>query len=114
MVFYLLWQKGITLSLINLDHITLTKVGLSIENITIVVASNQQINQTRRTHSSKLEDIQFTIEEYHLTTKDGNLHSYIGPSKLERINCKFYGDHPFARSDRSKPHKPDHHCSFIK
>nr|XP_043612997.1 heparanase-like protein 3 isoform X2 [Erigeron canadensis] len=70
-------SKGITLLLINLDRVTLTKVGLSIDNVTIAVASKQQSNQTQRRHSSKLEDSRFTREEYHLTTKDGNLHSHI-------------------------------------
>lgn len=63
--------------LINLDGITKTDVGLSIENVTIAVASKQQINQTQRTQSSKLRGNQLIRKEYHLTAKDGKLDSHI-------------------------------------
>ncbi|KAI7753795.1 hypothetical protein M8C21_022231, partial [Ambrosia artemisiifolia] len=67
-------SNGITILLINLDGITKTKVGVSVENVTISVASKQQ---TKQTHSAKLGNKEFTREEYHLTAKDGNLKSHI-------------------------------------
>ncbi|KAM0045778.1 putative glycosidase [Helianthus debilis subsp. tardiflorus] len=62
-----------TILLINLDGITKTEVGVTIENETIAVASKRQIKQT---HSSKLRNKEFTREEYHLTAKDGKLNSH--------------------------------------
>ncbi|XP_076951575.1 heparanase-like protein 3 [Bidens hawaiensis] len=68
-------SNGITILLINLDGITNTKVGLSVENVTISVASKQQ---TKQRQPSKLLGIkEFTREEYHLTAKDGKLNSHI-------------------------------------
>ncbi|XP_022001050.1 heparanase-like protein 3 isoform X2 [Helianthus annuus] len=66
-------SNGMTILLINLDGITKTEVGVTIENETIAVASKRQIKQT---HSSKLRNKEFTREEYHLTAKDGNLNSH--------------------------------------
>ncbi|KAJ9555152.1 hypothetical protein OSB04_009766 [Centaurea solstitialis] len=67
-------SDGITLLLINLERYTTTAVGLSVENVTIIMASKQlkQLKQTQRTQSSTIE---YTREEYHLTAKDGKLNS---------------------------------------
>nr|GEX82261.1 heparanase-like protein 3 [Tanacetum cinerariifolium] len=68
-------SDGITLLLINLASIAKTEVGLTVDNVTILMASKQQ-DQTQKTHSSKLGDKELTREEYHLTAKDGNLNSH--------------------------------------
>lgn len=72
-------SDGITLLLINLDHYTTTVVGLSVENVTIIMVS-KQVKQTQRKQSSKMvhspsSNNGFTREEYHLTAKDENLNS---------------------------------------
>ncbi|KAK1429643.1 hypothetical protein QVD17_11857 [Tagetes erecta] len=67
-------SNGITILLINLDGITKTEVGVSVENVTLAVASKQEMKQTQ---SSKFGNKEFTREEYHLTAKDGNLNSHI-------------------------------------
>ncbi|XP_024986351.1 heparanase-like protein 3 isoform X1 [Cynara cardunculus var. scolymus] len=67
-------SDGITLLLINLDSYTTTAIGLSVENVTMITASNQ-LKQTQRTQSFQSSSNEFTREEYHLTAKDGNLNS---------------------------------------
>ncbi|KAK9079506.1 hypothetical protein SSX86_001178 [Deinandra increscens subsp. villosa] len=67
-------SNGLTILLINLDRITKTEVGISVENVTIAVAAKQQ---TKQIQSSKYGSKEFTREEYHLTAKDGNLNSHI-------------------------------------
>ncbi|PIN01871.1 Beta-glucuronidase [Handroanthus impetiginosus] len=72
---------GITLLLINLDNTTAVQVGLSVENaISNKTLTLEQISQqTRMTkHMSKYKhDIKSEMmrDEYHLTAKDGDLHS---------------------------------------
>ncbi|KAI3687703.1 hypothetical protein L1987_81405 [Smallanthus sonchifolius] len=66
--------NGITILLINLDGVTKTKVGVSVENVTISVASKRE---TKQTHASKFGNTEFIRQEYHLTAKDGNLNSHI-------------------------------------
>ncbi|KAL8216831.1 hypothetical protein R6Q57_023668 [Mikania cordata] len=68
------YSNGMVILLMNLDSITETKVGVSVENVTVVVASKQETKQTR---SSKFGNKEFTRQEYHLTAKDGNLRSQI-------------------------------------
>ncbi|KAI3467996.1 hypothetical protein Pfo_024659 [Paulownia fortunei] len=72
---------GITLLLINLDNSTAVQVGLSIENAISnkTLTLEQIVQQTRKTkftsrykHYTKYEMMR---EEYHLTAKDGDLHS---------------------------------------
>ncbi|KAK6119454.1 hypothetical protein DH2020_046807 [Rehmannia glutinosa] len=74
-------QLGITLLLINLDNSTAVQVGLSIENAISnkTLTLKQIVQQTRKTkftsrykHDTKYEMMR---EEYHLTAKDGDLHS---------------------------------------
>ncbi|KAI7755604.1 hypothetical protein M8C21_016677 [Ambrosia artemisiifolia] len=75
-------SAGITLLLINLDGFNTTNVGVFIENATTIIASTQRNpTQNRRTKFSKvlrkprIEEEQ--RDEYHLTAKDGDLHSQI-------------------------------------
>ncbi|KAL7159031.1 hypothetical protein ABFS83_01G001900 [Erythranthe nasuta] len=73
---------GITLVLINLDKATTVEVGVSIEklmsNKTLTV--EQIVEQTRNTNPTSRykhngENEMMMREEYHLTAKDGDLHS---------------------------------------
>uniref|UniRef100_A0A5B7C9A5 Putative heparanase-like protein 3 n=1 Tax=Davidia involucrata TaxID=16924 RepID=A0A5B7C9A5_DAVIN len=68
---------GITLLLINLDGNTTVEVGVSVENASTNGTSTQQ--QTRRTKFARIRRHSkigvITREEYHLTAKDGDLHS---------------------------------------
>lgn len=75
-------QLGITLLLINLDNITTVNIGVSIENAISnkTLRLDQIAQQTRKTrfHSSiHKQDAKYDMmrEEYHLTAKDGDLHS---------------------------------------
>ncbi|CAL5435150.1 unnamed protein product [Camellia sinensis] len=71
---------GITLLLINLDGNTTVQVGVSVSNVT-----TNGIQKMRRTHHDRRTKFarmprfskfgELTREEYHLTAKDGDLHS---------------------------------------
>lgn len=68
--------------LINLDGHKTTTVGVSIENGTTVNTSTQQKpKHTQRTKFAKMiinpKLYEATRDEYHLTAKDGDLHSQI-------------------------------------
>lgn len=75
-----MWQHGITLLLINLDGNTTVQVGVSVSNVT-----TNGIQKMRRTHHDRRTKFarmprfskfgELTREEYHLTAKDGDLHS---------------------------------------
>ncbi|KAL5783079.1 hypothetical protein ACOSP7_008108 [Xanthoceras sorbifolium] len=73
-------SQGITVLLINLDGKTTVQVQLSTENaVSHGALTVQQQQQTQRTKFAKMSrdykaDVN-TREEYHLTAKDGNLHS---------------------------------------
>lgn len=71
-------QNGITLLLINLDNTTTVQVGVSVEKLTL----EQAVRLTRKTQFSgryREEEgetaNEMSREEYHLTAKDGDLHS---------------------------------------
>ncbi|XP_076956535.1 heparanase-like protein 3 [Bidens hawaiensis] len=75
---------GITLLLINLDGFNKTNVGIYIENATTIITSTQQNpkqKQKQRTNFSKMlrdpKIYEASRDEYHLTAKDGDLHSQI-------------------------------------
>ncbi|KAM0065837.1 putative glycosidase [Helianthus debilis subsp. tardiflorus] len=75
-------STGITLLLINLDGFKTTNVGVIIGNTTTIITSTQQnATQKQRTKFSKMlrnpriDEAQ--RDEYHLTAKDGDLHSQI-------------------------------------
>ncbi|KAM7490064.1 hypothetical protein LguiA_032985 [Lonicera macranthoides] len=73
-------SKGITLLLINLDGKTTAQVGVSVENgTTNEVLRLQETQGNQRTKFSRMSQYPgisgYTKEEYHLTAKDGNLHS---------------------------------------
>ncbi|KAF5784514.1 putative glycosidase [Helianthus annuus] len=75
-------SAGITLLVINLDGFKTTNIGVFIENTTTVITSTQQnATQKQRTKFSKMlrnpriDEAQ--RDEYHLTAKDGDLHSQI-------------------------------------
>ncbi|XP_071688508.1 heparanase-like protein 3 [Rutidosis leptorrhynchoides] len=76
-------SAGITLLLINLDGYRATNIGISIENGTTITTSTQQkTKHMRRTEFAKMVknpkyDDEATRDEYHLTAKDGDLHSQI-------------------------------------
>lgn len=76
-----LLQQGITLLLINLDGNTTVQVSISTENVarngtwTLQEYQNQRENFARITRGSKVDEN--IREEYHLTAKDGDLHSQI-------------------------------------
>ncbi|KAF5456763.1 hypothetical protein F2P56_026208 [Juglans regia] len=92
-------KQGITLLLINLDGNATVQVHVSTENATSLSTSTSQENQTPRTRfatmsrGSKISNI--TREEYHLTAKDGDLHSQtmLLNGKILAINS--LGDIPF-------------------
>ncbi|OAY53643.1 heparanase-like protein 3 [Manihot esculenta] len=73
--------QGITLLLINLDGNTTVQVSISTENVarngtwTLQEYQNQRENFARITRGSKVDEN--IREEYHLTAKDGDLHSQI-------------------------------------
>ncbi|KAI7745696.1 hypothetical protein M8C21_011902, partial [Ambrosia artemisiifolia] len=62
-------SDGITLLLINLDNMTTIDVNLSDDTLLKSRAHIEMVIQDTETNGSK------TREEYHLTAKDGNLHS---------------------------------------
>ncbi|KAL2518047.1 Heparanase-like protein 3 [Abeliophyllum distichum] len=72
---------GITLLLINLDNSTAVEVGLSIKNA--ILLKKQTVEPTQQTRKTKFgsvpkhnKDVHVVMrEEYHLTPKDGDLHS---------------------------------------
>ncbi|KAK3043769.1 hypothetical protein RJ639_001965 [Escallonia herrerae] len=73
-------SQGIVLLLINLDGNTTVQVGLTLDNATKNQTSRLQ--QTHQTHGSNFARMsrqskfaQIMREEYHLTAKDGDLHS---------------------------------------
>lgn len=73
-------QQGITLLLINLDGNTTFHVRVSTENATSsLMTSTTQENQSPRTKFATVAGGPVigkrTREEYHLTAKDGDLHS---------------------------------------
>ncbi|XP_041016848.1 heparanase-like protein 3 isoform X1 [Juglans microcarpa x Juglans regia] len=92
-------KQGITLLLINLDSNATVQVHVSTENATSLSTSTTQENQTPRTRlatmsrGSKISNI--TREEYHLTAKDGDLHSQtmLLNGKILAVNSS--GDIPF-------------------
>lgn len=75
-------QKGITLLLINLDSSTTVEVNVKF-NSTLGLHRKHKTHKSHRSHETKavrlLEEStsEITREEYHLTTKDGDLHSQI-------------------------------------
>ncbi|XP_042003939.1 heparanase-like protein 3 [Salvia splendens] len=71
-------RNGITLLLINLDNTTTVQVGVSVEKLTL----EQAVRLTRKTQFSggyreEEEETgnEMSRDEYHLTAKDGDLHS---------------------------------------
>ncbi|KAA8521598.1 hypothetical protein F0562_012271 [Nyssa sinensis] len=73
-------SAGITLLMINLDGSTTVQVGVSVENATTNGTSTlKQTQLTRRTKFARIPHHfqmgENTREEYHLTAKDGDLHS---------------------------------------
>ncbi|KAI3522707.1 hypothetical protein L1887_00706 [Cichorium endivia] len=71
--------EGVTLLLINLDGSVEAKIGVSIENMTIITTSTQDLKPTQGAKSSEnreLDKNEFTREEYHLTAKNGKLDSH--------------------------------------
>lgn len=71
-------QQGITLLLINLDGYATVQVRVSAENATGPGISPSQDSRTKFASVSRGSKIaNLTREEYHLTPKDGDLHSQI-------------------------------------
>lgn len=72
-------QKGITLLLINLDSSTTVEVNVKFNS----TSGLHRKHKTHRSHETKAVRLlegstsEITREEYHLTTKDGDLHSQI-------------------------------------
>ncbi|XP_057511696.1 heparanase-like protein 3, partial [Actinidia eriantha] len=73
-------SRGITLVLINLDGSATVQVGVSVSNVT--ANEIQKLRQTDHTHRTKFSRMppysrftEMTREEYHLTAKNGDLHS---------------------------------------
>ncbi|KAG7973288.1 hypothetical protein I3843_07G220500 [Carya illinoinensis] len=91
--------QGITLLLINLNGNATVQVHVSTENATILSTSNSQENQNPRTgfatmsRGSKIRYI--TREEYHLTAKDGDLHSQTMLLNGKILTVNSSGDIPF-------------------
>lgn len=72
------WQQGITLVLINLSGNSTTQVFLTTQtSYSSPIKLHQRKNhRTRIYHLPKLgKTLEFTREEYHLTSKDGDIHS---------------------------------------
>ncbi|KAL8259529.1 hypothetical protein R6Q59_027482 [Mikania micrantha] len=71
-------SAGIALLLINLDGSNTTDVGVSIENATTVITSTQQKQGTKFSKMFRNPTVNETSrDEYHLTAKDGDLHSQV-------------------------------------
>lgn len=71
-------QQGVTLLLINLDGSTTVRVQVSTENAAsngALTIREQRTNFARMSRDSKIDGR--TRKEYHLTAKDGDLHSQI-------------------------------------
>ncbi|XP_024984271.1 heparanase-like protein 3 [Cynara cardunculus var. scolymus] len=73
-------SAGMTVLLINLDGLKTTNIGLSFENATTIVKSIQ--HEPKHTQKSKFSKMlrnpkfaEATRDEYHLTVKNGDLHS---------------------------------------
>lgn len=74
-------QKGITLLLINLDNSTTVEVKVSF-NSTWTLHHQKKHHRSYKSHRTRTIKLpqgseSTTREEYHLTAKDGNLHSQI-------------------------------------
>lgn len=96
--------------LINLDGNATVQVHVSTENATSLSTSTSQENQSPRTRfgtmsrGSKTSNI--TREEYHLTAKDGDLHSQtmLLNGKILAVNSS--GDIPFLEPITVKQSDP--------
>lgn len=95
---FLIIQKGITLLLINLSSNTTVQVHVSMEN----APGNRTSPQEHRKEMTKLSSIHgnfesngdHTREEYHLTAKDGNLHSQTMLLNGKTLSVKSSGNIP--------------------
>lgn len=88
-------QNGITLLLINLDNSTTVQVGVSVENGP--VSSNTKLDTRNET---------VVREEYHLTAKDGDLHSRTMLLNGEILQLNSSGQIPPLEPRRVDPSQP--------
>lgn len=107
-------QSGITLLLINLDNTTTVQVGVSVEDGGV---SNQKltleevVRLTQKTKFYKEEEDDETRnemvrEEYHLTAKDGDLHSRTMLLNGEILQLDSSGQIPPLNPRRVDPLQP--------
>ncbi|KAL8501764.1 hypothetical protein ACS0TY_021039 [Phlomoides rotata] len=93
---------GITLLLINLDNSTTVQAGLSIENAASskTLTLKQIVQQTENIFTSRKIKDEMMREEYHLTAKDGDLHSQTMLLNGEEINVNSSGEIPHLEPRR--------------
>ncbi|XP_076902211.1 heparanase-like protein 3 [Bidens hawaiensis] len=93
-------SKGITLLLINLDNTTTVDVSLALNNTWMLNALNSPIHRRhhRHHHHHKPHNSKFgglnVREEYHLTAKNGDLHSQVMMLNGEELKVNAYGGIP--------------------
>lgn len=104
----LLLQSGITLLLINLDNSTTVEAGLSIENAVSskTLTVKRIVQQKEDIYTSRKTKYEMMREEYHLTAKDGNLHSQTMLLNGEEINVNSSGEIPPLEPRRVNPSEP--------
>lgn len=104
----LLLQSGITLLLINLDNSTTVEAGLSIENAVSskTLTVKRIVQQKEDIYTSRKTKYEMMREEYHLTAKDGNLHSQTMLLNGEEINVNSSGEIPPLEPRRVNPAEP--------
>ncbi|KAH6804768.1 glucuronidase 3 [Perilla frutescens var. frutescens] len=105
--------NGITLLLINLDNITTVQVGLTVEeaNQNKKLTLEQAVQQTRKTKFSSRYKRDYSKyetmrEEYHLTAKDGDLHSRTMILNGEILKVNSSGQIPLLNPRRVDPLEP--------
>lgn len=95
-------QIGITLLLINLDNSTAVQVGVSVENG--AVSSKTKPSEGYRDNDTRNETM--VREEYHLTAKDGDLHSRTMLLNGEILQLNSSGQIPPLEPRRVDPLQP--------
>lgn len=95
-------QNGITLLLINLDNSTAVQVGVSVE--TGAVSIKTKLSGGYRDNDTRNETM--VREEYHLTAKDGDLHSRTMLLNGEILQLNSEGQIPPLEPRRVDPLQP--------
>ncbi|KAI3711720.1 hypothetical protein L1987_70263 [Smallanthus sonchifolius] len=91
--------KGITLLLINLDNTTTVDVSLSLNSTWMLHTLKSPVHHRHHHHkankprNSKIGGISIR-EEYHLTAKDGDLHSQVMMLNGKELRVNSYGGIP--------------------